>query len=97
MENTPTVCASDLFTNLRIFKNDRKSRSVNSCFQRQDLDPNIEKMFSASQNSAQERVSELNLSETSAGGNGLDRGGGVGPPEKSFRFVCRACVRAVEC
>ena len=44
MENIPTVCASDLFTNIRIFKNDRKSRSVNSCFQWQDLDPNMEQM-----------------------------------------------------
>jgi hypothetical protein len=30
MENTPTGCGSDLPTNLRIIKNDRKSRSVNN-------------------------------------------------------------------
>ena len=40
MENTPTGCGSDLPTILRIFKNDRKSRSVNNFLQPLDLDPN---------------------------------------------------------
>jgi hypothetical protein len=40
MENTPTGCGSDLPTNLRILKNDRKSTSVNIFFQPLDLDPN---------------------------------------------------------
>ena len=39
MENTPTVCANDLPTFLRNFKNDPKSRSVNNVLQRLDFEP----------------------------------------------------------
>jgi hypothetical protein len=45
MENTPTVCGGDLRTILIILKNDRKSRSVNNCFQPVDLDPNLIYIF----------------------------------------------------
>ena len=40
MENTPTGCGCHLPTNLRILKNDRKSRSVNNSLECSDLDPN---------------------------------------------------------
>jgi hypothetical protein len=45
MENTPAGCGSDLPTNLRILKNDRKSRSVNNFLQPLDLDPNNVKYY----------------------------------------------------
>ena len=53
MENTPTRHGSDLPTILRIFKNDRKSRSVNNFLQPLDLDPNRIKDLFTSQSSAQ--------------------------------------------
>ena len=40
MENTPTVCGSDLPTILGILKNDGKSRSVNNSLQPLNLEPN---------------------------------------------------------
>ena len=45
MENTPTGCGSHLYTILRTFKNDRKSRSVNNSLEWSDLDPNSTKDF----------------------------------------------------
>jgi hypothetical protein len=56
MENTPTVCGSDLPTVLRILKNDLTSRSVCVC---------VCVFLFTSQSSAQERVLDLNLSDTS--------------------------------
>jgi hypothetical protein len=58
------MCGSNLATTLRIFKNGPTSRSVKICF------------CVTSQGSARERVLELNLSDTSAEGDGL--GGGAG-------------------
>lgn len=46
MENTPTGCADDLCTILKILKNDPKPRSVNNSIQRLDLDPSsIQEFF----------------------------------------------------
>jgi hypothetical protein len=60
MENTPTVCGSDLPTVLRILKNDLTSRSVCVC-----VCVCVYVFLFTSQSSAQERVLDLNLSDTS--------------------------------
>ena len=41
IENTPTVCGSDVPSILRCFKDCSKSRSVNNSLQQLDFDPNI--------------------------------------------------------
>ena len=53
MENTPSVCADDLHTILRIVKNGPKSRSVNIFSSGWILPQTVQKILFTSQSSAQ--------------------------------------------